>query len=142
MLRSGPLKVKIYTAWLFPNTGELWHHVYMQHLWVKGFKLNFCFGVTSVAMPEGSSASTVSLDGVAPQWEGNKDLRQLVRSTGSLFVPVDGKPSLDTTVECAASNHLALFPVVAQLLEPVAATLGMVSIPTAEAELLYIELSS
>ena len=63
MLRSGPLKVKIYTPWLIPNTGELWHHVYMQHLWVKGSKLNFCFWVVTLgAMAEGNSAS-VSLDG-------------------------------------------------------------------------------
>lgn len=141
MLRSGPLKVKIYTPWLIPNTGELWHHVYMQHLWVKGSKLNFCFWVVTLgAMAEGNSAS-VSLDGVAPQWEGNKDLRQLVRSSGSLFVPMDGKSSVDTTVDCVAGNHVALSPVVAKLLEPICATLGMVTIPTVEAELLYIELT-
>ncbi len=116
----------------------LWQHVYRQPFWVKGVKLNFCFGVTSVEMAE-ANPSSVSLDGVSAQWESDKDLRQLVRSTGSLFCPMDGKLSLETNVDCVGCNYLGLLPVMAKLLEPVSAVLGMVSIPTAEAELLSIE---
>lgn len=81
------------------------------------------------------SKNTVEIGGCASEWEGNKELRQLLRKTGSIFVPEAGKSAVEPTICAAGVNLEALLPVMKRLRDPTTSQLGMVSIPNVEAEL-------
>ena len=121
----------------FMFLGQAWPWTTLTYLvqhWLKqGFKLAFGFATMS-----SSSHVSVDLTGCATEWEDSKELRKLVRQTGSLFSPLPTKLVVEPSVDAAALNHTALLPVAKRLHVPDSDGIGMVSIPKIEEQLLVI----